>query len=95
MTKDKAKSTMSLSFDASNTALASLCGPTDQNIRELASQLGIEIRRRGSVFTLTGEKFMIEQAASNLETLLRQVEKTGNSEALSRTQRLHTLELIG
>lgn len=79
MTKDKAKSTMSLSFDASNTALASLCGPTDQNIRELASQLGIEIRRRGSVFTLTGEKFMIEQAASNLETLLRQVEKTGKS----------------
>ncbi len=77
--KARTDNTLTLNFDTSNTALSGLCGPTDQNIRELASQLGIQIRRRGSQFTLYGERYKIEQGASNLETLLRQVEKTGKA----------------
>ena len=34
--------------------LASLCGPFDQNIKQLESRLGIHIRNRGNLFQLSG-----------------------------------------
>lgn len=39
-----------------NTRLANLCGPMDENIRQIASALDIEITRRGGKFILTGKE---------------------------------------
>jgi hypothetical protein len=46
----------SVSFEgAGNDRLAALCGPLDQHVRQVEERLGLEINRRGSHFTLTGE----------------------------------------
>jgi phosphate starvation-inducible PhoH-like protein len=37
-----------------NARLAKLCGPLDENLRLLESRLGVEIRRRGDNFRITG-----------------------------------------
>ena len=39
-----------------NTRLANLCGPMDDNIRQIESALDIEITRRGGKFILTGKQ---------------------------------------
>jgi phosphate starvation-inducible PhoH-like protein len=39
-----------------NERLANLCGPMDENIRQIGAALDIEIARRGGKFILTGEK---------------------------------------
>lgn len=39
-----------------NTLLANLCGPMDENIRQIESALEIEITRRGGKFILTGKE---------------------------------------
>ena len=47
-----------------NERLANLCGPLDANLRLVESRLGVEIRRRGSVFRVQGSK------AASAESLL-------------------------
>ena len=47
-----------------NERLANLCGPLDENLRLVESRLGVEIRRRGSVFRVQGSK------AASAESLL-------------------------
>ena len=39
-----------------NERLANLCGPLDENLRLIESRLGVELRRRGSVFRVQGSK---------------------------------------
>ncbi len=39
---------------ADNARLAALCGPLDENLHQLESRLGVEIRRRSGRFALTG-----------------------------------------
>jgi phosphate starvation-inducible PhoH-like protein len=39
-----------------NERLANLCGPLDENLRLIESRLGVEVRRRGSVFRVQGQK---------------------------------------
>jgi phosphate starvation-inducible PhoH-like protein len=39
-----------------NERLANLCGPLDENLRLIESRLGVEVRRRGSVFRVQGPK---------------------------------------
>lgn len=39
-----------------NTRLANLCGPMDENIRQIEAALDIEINRRGGKFILTGKE---------------------------------------
>lgn len=39
-----------------NTRLANLCGPMDENIRQIESALDMEINRRGGKFILTGKE---------------------------------------
>jgi phosphate starvation-inducible PhoH-like protein len=52
-------------FDTKNSqALAHLCGPLDENLRQLEQALDVRIRRRGSVFHCSGT-----QAAQALELL--------------------------
>jgi phosphate starvation-inducible PhoH-like protein len=41
---------------ADNERLANLCGPLDENLRLIESRLGVEVRRRGSVFRVQGPK---------------------------------------
>ena len=51
----EARSTKSLNLEPNDAGrLATLCGPLDQNIRQLENRLGIHIRNRGHDFQLEG-----------------------------------------
>ncbi|HEY0295337.1 MAG TPA: PhoH family protein [Bordetella sp.] len=43
-----------VNLDGDNTHLANLCGPLDENLRQLADGMGITLSRRGSRITLEG-----------------------------------------
>ena len=43
-------------LDGDNTHLANLCGPLDENLRQLADGMGVTLARRGSRVTLEGER---------------------------------------
>ena len=45
---------LSLQLDADNTHLSNLCGPLDENLRQIAQAYGVEIGRRGTRFTIRG-----------------------------------------
>ena len=45
-----------VNLDGDNTHLANLCGPLDENLRQIAAAYDVEIGRRGSRITATGEK---------------------------------------
>jgi phosphate starvation-inducible PhoH-like protein len=50
-------STRDVSFEgAGNERLAAVCGPLDENLRQIEERLNVEIRRRGGRFTVVGEK---------------------------------------
>ncbi len=44
-----------VTLDGDNTHLANLCGPLDENLRQLADGLGVKLARRGSRVTIEGE----------------------------------------
>lgn len=48
-------STASLRLDGSNAQLANLCGPLDENLRQIADGWNVALTRRGSQITLAGE----------------------------------------
>jgi phosphate starvation-inducible PhoH-like protein len=50
-----------------NSRLANLCGALDENIKQIADALDIEIARRGSHFKLTGDTRHVRLAAQLLE----------------------------
>ena len=54
---------------ADNARLLSLCGPFDDNIKQLERRLGIEINRRDNHFKLTGRPICITAAADILRSL--------------------------
>jgi len=43
-------------LDGDNTHLANLCGPLDENLRQLADGMGVKLSRRGNRVTLEGEQ---------------------------------------
>ncbi len=45
-----------LQLDADNTSLANLCGPLDQNLQQIAQAYDVEIKRRGSNFSILGTR---------------------------------------
>ena len=45
---------LSLQLDADNTHLSNLCGPLDENLRQIDQAYGVEIGRRGTRFTIRG-----------------------------------------
>lgn len=45
-----------VTLDGDNTHLANLCGPLDENLRQLADGMGVKLSRRGSRVTLEGDK---------------------------------------
>ncbi len=50
----KAARPLALQLEADNDHLASLCGPLDENLRQIAQAYGVEIARRGTRFTVRG-----------------------------------------
>ncbi|SAI65718.1 phoH-like protein [Bordetella ansorpii] len=45
-----------ITLDGDNTHLANLCGPLDENLRQLADGMGVRLSRRGSRVTIEGEQ---------------------------------------
>jgi len=45
-----------VTLDGDNTHLANLCGPLDENLRQLADGMGVKLSRRGARVTLEGEQ---------------------------------------
>lgn len=43
-----------------NTRLANLCGPIDENIKQIETALDVNINRRGATFAITGKKKICE-----------------------------------
>lgn len=66
----------SFSSSADNSTLALVCGPLDENLRELASVLGVEVRRRGSVFHVEGPRTASQRAIRALRGLIEETERT-------------------
>ncbi len=56
---------------ADNQRLAGLCGPLDENLKLVESRLGVQIRRRGNVFRVSGEQ------ADAAESVLRDLYEHG------------------
>ncbi len=54
---------------ADNKRLLSLCGPFDDNIKQLERRLGIEINRRDNHFKLVGKPLCVDAAATILRSL--------------------------
>ncbi|MBN9401380.1 MAG: hypothetical protein J0I30_00955, partial [Burkholderiales bacterium] len=50
----KAARPVTLHLEADNDHLSSLCGPLDENLRQIAQAYGVEIGRRGTRFTVRG-----------------------------------------
>ncbi|MCX8618889.1 PhoH family protein [Gilliamella sp. B2923] len=55
-----------------NQRLNSLCGPHDDNVKQLERRLGIEINHRGNLFSITGDKICVEAANEILQSLYKQ-----------------------
>lgn len=60
-----------------NERLANLCGPLDENLRLIESRLGVEVRRRGSVFRVQGVK------AAAAESLLAELFRLARTEDIT------------
>ncbi len=52
-------------LEGDNTQLANLCGPLDENLRQLAAAYDVNIARRGSRLSITGERADEAAAAAN------------------------------
>jgi len=57
---------------AENERLNSLCGPYNDNIKQLEKRLGIEINHRGNQFTLVGDEICVKAADEILQSLYKQ-----------------------
>lgn len=57
---------------ADNQRLNSLCGPYNDNIKQLERLLGIEINHRSNQFSLTGNEICVHAANTILQTLYKQ-----------------------
>jgi phosphate starvation-inducible protein PhoH and related proteins len=60
-----------------NARLAKVCGPLDENLRLLESRLGVEIRRRGNNFRVTGAQ------AQDAEDTVRELFNVAKSEEVT------------
>jgi phosphate starvation-inducible protein PhoH and related proteins len=56
---------------ADNQRLNSLCGPYDDNIKQLERRLGIEINHRSNLFSITGDVICAKAATEILQSLYK------------------------
>ncbi len=61
-----------IKLDGENQQLARLCGPLDENLRQISQALGVVIGRRGNQFEISGQQ--AEQAATLLTKLHAQTQ---------------------
>ncbi len=62
--------TRNLTLEPNDTArLASLCGPVDQNLKQLEKRLNVDIRNRGNVFQVSGTQAKVRAATALLNQL--------------------------
>ncbi len=66
--------------DSDNKKLSNLCGPLDENIKQIASGFEINIKRRGSNFSFNGKEDSIKLASQFIESLYLRSDKSINSE---------------
>ncbi|OCG43404.1 nucleoside triphosphate hydrolase [Gilliamella sp. Fer1-1] len=57
---------------ADNQRLNSLCGPYNDNIKQLERRLGVEINHRGNLFSITGDRICVQAANDILQSLYKQ-----------------------
>lgn len=69
-----------LTLDGDNSQLARLCGPLDENLRQISQALGVAIGRRGNRFEISGEE------ASKATTLLTKFHELARQGDLSIDQ---------
>ena len=67
---------LSLNLDLGNTALASLVGPMDANLRQIEVILDVSISRRNNQFRIAGEQEKAREALNALETLAHRAENS-------------------
>ncbi|MEO1957807.1 MAG: PhoH family protein [Methylophilaceae bacterium] len=58
-----------------NTRLANLCGPLDENIKQIETALEVNVNRRGATFSITGEKENMRIAAQIIENFYLRAKK--------------------
>ena len=56
--------------------LAALCGPFDQNLKQLESRLGIRIKNRGNQFQISGPRMRVRAASALLSELYLETKGT-------------------
>lgn len=61
--------------NASNAALANLCGPLDENLQQIESALDINLIRRGNTFQCSGPRVASQRAIQLLEQLSARAEQ--------------------
>lgn len=71
--------------------LARLCGPFDQNLKQIEKRLGIEIRNRGNAFHLAGDGEEVARAGRLLHRLYR--ETLGDEGVTPEQVHLHLQEV--
>lgn len=60
---------------ADNQRLNSLCGPYNDNIKQLERRLGLEINHRSNLFSITGDAVCVNAAADILQSLYKQTQQ--------------------
>ena len=63
MTRTRRGKSISLRLDGDNMNLANLCGPLDENLRQIADGWNVVLNRRGSQITVEGEQAKAAAAA--------------------------------
>lgn len=58
-----------------NNRLANLCGPLDENIKQIETALEVNINRRGSTFSITGKQQNMRMAAQIVENFYIRAKK--------------------
>jgi phosphate starvation-inducible PhoH-like protein len=58
-----------------NARLANLCGPLDENIKQIETALEVNVNRRGSTFSLSGKLDNVRLAAQLIETFYSRAKK--------------------
>jgi phosphate starvation-inducible PhoH-like protein len=69
-TQQRVSLTRNLTLEPNDTTrLASLCGPVDQNLKQLEKRLNVHIRNRGNVFQVSGSEAKVRAATALLNQL--------------------------
>lgn len=81
----ESSNTLTVTLPDDNNRLAELCGQFDENIKKIESKLGVNIARRGNLFSITGAAGKIGQAEKVVRSLY---EETAQKASLS-AEKLH------